>query len=109
MTRVIVFKAGEEIRGFSCEGHAGYAEHGKDIVCAAASMLSTNTVNAMLKLTSDRPEIKVDQDSAYISCMLKKKPSHDGEMLLKAFDLGVNTIMEQYGKNFLRVEYAQEC
>ena len=108
MTRVMIFKSGEEIRGFSCEGHAGYAEHGKDIVCAAASMLSTNTVNAILKFTSDRPDIKVDQERAYISCMMRKSPTHDGEMLLKAFDLGVNTIMEQYGKDFLRVDYAQE-
>ena len=109
MTRVIVYQSGEEIRGFSCEGHAGYAEHGKDIVCAAASMLSTNTVNAILKLTSDRPDIKVDNERAYISCMMRKSPSKEGELLLKAFDLGVNTIMEQYGKDFLQVEYAQEC
>ena len=29
----------EAVRSIGITGHAGYAEHGKDIVCAAASML----------------------------------------------------------------------
>lgn len=109
MTRVIIFQAGEELRGFSCEGHAGYAEHGKDIVCAAVSMISTNTVNAFYKFTTDVPIVHVEGENAVISCKFKKKLSPEGELLLKTFVLGVNTIMEQYGKKFLQVTYAQEC
>ncbi|MCI6715321.1 MAG: ribosomal-processing cysteine protease Prp, partial [Lachnospiraceae bacterium] len=28
-----------EYRGFTCEGHAGYADYGQDIVCASISVL----------------------------------------------------------------------
>ncbi len=36
-----------EYTGFSATGHAGYAKAGEDIVCAAASVLMINTVNAL--------------------------------------------------------------
>ena len=39
-------KKGEYL-GFDAKGHAGYAEAGDDIVCAAASILMINTANAL--------------------------------------------------------------
>ena len=37
----------------SIQGHAGYAEHGKDIVCAAVSTLTQVFIDSVDKLTSD--------------------------------------------------------
>ena len=37
----------EEYVGFETEGHAGYAEAGQDIVCAAVSALAINTINSV--------------------------------------------------------------
>ena len=34
-------------------GHAGYAEEGQDIICAAVSALIVNTVNSVETLTED--------------------------------------------------------
>lgn len=34
------------IRSFSVKGHAGFAEHGRDILCAAISSLVQNGINA---------------------------------------------------------------
>ncbi len=34
-------------------GHAGYAEAGKDIVCASVSSIVTTTVNAIMRLEED--------------------------------------------------------
>ena len=34
-------------------GHAGYAEEGQDIVCAAVSALIINTVNSLETFTDD--------------------------------------------------------
>ena len=48
MIRVTLFKSpGGNITGFSCKGHAGYAEEGSDIVCAAVSALSITCANAL--------------------------------------------------------------
>ena len=35
------------------QGHAGYAEPGQDIVCAAVSALVINTINAIEAFTED--------------------------------------------------------
>ena len=35
------------------KGHAGYDEYGKDIVCAAVSVLTVNMANSVEKFTDD--------------------------------------------------------
>ena len=55
------------------EGHAGYAEHGQDIVCAAASILAY-TVSAFIKEAErcgdlkTAPTIKTESGDVTISC-----------------------------------------
>ena len=41
---------------FESKGHAGYAEEGHDIVCAAVSVLVINTVNSFEAFTEDQFE-----------------------------------------------------
>ena len=48
MIRVTIYQNSEQrISGFAMQGHAGYAESGSDIVCAAASVLAQNAVNSI--------------------------------------------------------------
>ena len=49
MTHAVIFeKSGShEIVGFQTEGHAGYADAGSDIVCAAISVLVINAINSV--------------------------------------------------------------
>jgi uncharacterized protein YsxB (DUF464 family) len=42
----------ESVTGFRTEGHAGYAEYGNDIICAAVSILVMTTINSIEELTS---------------------------------------------------------
>jgi uncharacterized protein YsxB (DUF464 family) len=55
------------------EGHAGYAEHGKDIVCASASILAY-TVAQYVKLANENGEFKTPPDivlnggDAFVCC-----------------------------------------
>ena len=51
MINVVIYQnEKEECTGFQTEGHAGYADPGQDIVCAAASVLIINTMNAIERL-----------------------------------------------------------
>ena len=44
MISVTVYKdRNNHYTGFRCDGHAGYAELGEDIVCSAVSVLTLNT------------------------------------------------------------------
>ena len=47
MIQVQIVKTGNHISGFQISGHAGYARHGQDIVCAAASFLAITVVNSL--------------------------------------------------------------
>ena len=52
MINAILFRnENKNFYGFSLKGHAGYANAGKDIICAAVSVLGINTGNSIEKLT----------------------------------------------------------
>ncbi len=83
--------------GFSYEGHAGAAQAGEDIVCAALSMLGINTVNAIEKLAlpDGGYEDASDPEKGYISIRIKE-PCHDSDLLIEAMIMGVNYLTEAY-------------
>ena len=85
------------------EGHAGYAEYGQDIVCAATSALFINTVNAIETFTDDG--FTVDQDTKTDRVILQMTSSISGEakLLIDSLLLGLQGIESEYGTEFIRV------
>ena len=47
--------------GITVDGHAGYDEYGKDIVCAAVSALTVNMANSVEHFTDDRFEAECEE------------------------------------------------
>ena len=78
-------------RGFSVRGHAGYENAGKDIICASVSALVINTVNAV-----DAHTFKFSSDS-----------DEQGQLLIRALDMGLSNIEKEYGKKYLQVHYKE--
>ena len=73
MITVTICQSSEgEITGFSIQGHAGYAERGSDIVCAAVSVLAQNTVNSIEQFTQDSFSADVDEENGGL--YLKMEP-----------------------------------
>ena len=62
---------------FTCEGHAGQAEKGQDIVCASASMLAYTLAQNII-FSQDKgkfkgnPRVMLKDGDAHISCRPKK-------------------------------------
>ena len=57
MIRVTIYKNEKhQCVGFKAHGHAGFSEEGQDIVCAAVSVLTINTLNAIEKFADDRKD-----------------------------------------------------
>ncbi len=100
MIKVTIFKRDDEYMGFSVEGHANYAEKGKDIVCASVSVLSDNTIESIQRFTSDHVEYRETIGSSCVLLSYSKcnaiHPSWKYELLLKSFENGVQRISEQY-------------
>jgi uncharacterized protein YsxB (DUF464 family) len=99
MTRVTIEREGDWITFVRCEGHAGKAKAGEDIVCAAVSVLMQTCVNAMEQVASITPDVTVDEAKALIAVRLPRKdgaPAHDAQTILRATVLGLTDISHEY-------------
>ncbi|MCR5215804.1 MAG: ribosomal-processing cysteine protease Prp [Lachnospiraceae bacterium] len=94
MITVTLLKKADKIVGFISEGHAAYDDSGKDIVCAAVSILVINTVNSIERFTLDEFEADQDAEDATITFSLKNPDlvSEKAEVLLNALELGIKGI-----------------
>ncbi|MCI8632684.1 MAG: ribosomal-processing cysteine protease Prp [Lachnospiraceae bacterium] len=101
--------------GFLIEGHAGYGEEGEDIICSAVSALALNTVNSIEKFTAFQPFCKI-QDG-YLSCTVSELqfPNSasdidfkDVSLLLNSLALGLESIVQTYGTQYLHVLITQK-
>lgn len=97
MTTITLFYSEDTLTGFQCKGHSGFARAGKDIVCAAVSVLSTTCVNALESVAGVTPDIAVDD--GYMKAMLPDGcTSHDAQVILRTFEQGVRDIEASYPK-----------
>lgn len=77
-------------------GHAGYAEPGKDIVCAAISTLTQVFIASVEELTA--ADIKHAVTSGYTVIDIKESTER-AQVLLDSFLLGCRMIADQYPDN----------
>ena len=78
-----------EYVGFKTLGHAGYSEPGQDIVCAAVSVLTINTINSIDKFTEEKTSLVSDEESGFIDYKIDGRPGKEAALLLKAMILGL--------------------
>ena len=96
-----------KLYGFSLKGHAGFEEAGKDVVCAAVSALSINTVNAAENLTD--AGFSCEQGESGSLDFRFTDPMGDREQLLMdALELGLSGIQQEYGKKYLSIHYTDK-
>ncbi len=97
MTTVTLIHSEGILTGFMCKGHAGYARAGKDIVCAAVSILSTTCANALESVAGIAPEIEVDDGYMKVS-LPEGCDNRDALVILRTFEQGVRDIEASYPK-----------
>lgn len=77
-------------------GHAGYAEPGRDIVCAGVSALVQTLIQSIEELTS--AEIKYDMTPGAVHIYFGDL-SERARLLVDSFFVGVSMIAEDYPDN----------
>ena len=98
MTRVTIYKNSKnECVGFQALGHAGYADEGEDIVCAAISILTINTMNAIETFTNATTSLIQDEEQAKIEFKVTNS-TRETALLLNAMVLGLETVAKD--KNY---------
>jgi hypothetical protein len=96
-----------KVTGFTCIGHADYAEEGSDIVCAGISVLVINTINSIAMFTSDRFETDEDAEEGLIAFSFTAEPSDDAQLLLRSMVLGLQNIQNQYGNEYIQLIFEE--
>lgn len=87
------------LKGFTLVGHAGYAEYGYDIVCAAVTSNAIGVNNSLNLLANAKFECEIGQEG-FIKCIVKESSlNNKTDLLLEHFKLTIETIKGQYPKN----------
>jgi len=88
------------VQSFEMSGHADFAEHGKDLVCAAASAVSFGAVNAIITLTGETPKIQQGSDGGYLKVAFPKTMKNDADcqLIVQAMIVSLQTIETDYGQ-----------
>ena len=109
MTTIKIFRnQNKDCVGYEIRGHAEYDDSGRDIVCAAISILATTTYNSIEQLTSDKFCHEEDEELGYMYLMLQDNSSKEARLLLNSMVLGLTQLDEQFGssgKKFLKKKY----
>ncbi|AVP37241.1 cysteine protease [Staphylococcus felis] len=77
-------------------GHAGFAEYGQDIVCAGATAVLFGSVNAIMGLTSEKPDIDYDDDGGYFHVRTIDTSNEQAQLILQAMIVSLQTIEDEY-------------
>lgn len=89
--------------GLTVDGHAGYAEIGKDIICAAVSVLAQGLVHSLKALTDD--EISYHIADGHIDIEYKDL-SEKGCLLVDSFFIAISDIQRTYGTEYVQATAA---
>ncbi|MDO4307766.1 MAG: ribosomal-processing cysteine protease Prp [Eubacteriales bacterium] len=102
MIKITVKKRNHSYVSFTSSGHAGYAEEGQDIVCAAVSALIINTVNSLEAFTDD--SIEAEEKDGYVSFHFMKPATERGTLLMDSLVLGLTDIAHSYKNRYLTIK-----
>ena len=79
------------ISGITVKGHAGYAQKGADIVCAAVSILTFSTLETLKK----HYYVDISEDDGLIDCCVLN-PGSASNLIVESFVNGIKALTEQY-------------
>ena len=109
MIKVRLYQKNNHVYRLHFEGHAGFAEHGSDIVCASVSMLTLNTLNAIEKFTDEPMKtLAYDEKKGLIDVEFTRRKSGDvqpeAELLIRTLILGLIDTKEMYGEKYIQIQ-----
>lgn len=89
------------IQSVQIDGHAGYAEAGRDIVCAAVSAISIGMVNAVEAVLGVQLPTEV-KDDGFLRCRLPtladEQLQEKVQLLLEAMLAALRSVEAEYGR-----------
>ena len=94
-----------EYKSFTCKGHAGFDNYGKDIVCASISVLVINTINSLEEIVHEQISVESDEESGMITCKFEAPMQETSKVLVDSLVLGLTQIVKQYGEKYCKLRF----
>ena len=115
MTKVVFYKRNGVYYGFRESGHAGFADAGQDILCAAISAMTMLVVNTLEVTLGLDVTYTVDERSTDITVICRgalpdgaeEKKQFAASSLLYSYYLQLNDMLEDY-YDFLDVDAVEQ-
>lgn len=82
------------------DGHAGYAETGNDIICAAVSALAQGLIHSLDALTDDKISYRVMDGHIDIEY---ENLSEQGKLLIDSFFIAVSDTQITYEDQYVKI------
>lgn len=104
MTTVRLFYDGGRLSGVEAKGHTGYAKAGRDIVCAAVSVLIQTALLALDKVANAQVE-KTEGEGYLRYKVISTDPVtlQTSEIILKSMEVGLADIASAY-PSYIKLE-----
>lgn len=114
MIEVTIYKNSKGyIERYNVEGHSDYDEYGRDIVCAAVSMLAQTILISLVEVCNvkeDKIDYYIDEKNGILDAKISKDLSqyilNDVQVVLKTFETGIKSIIESYPK-YVTLKYKE--
>ena len=108
MISAVLYQGRDGLDACRITGHSGQAESGRDIVCAAVSILGCTCVNAMETVCGIIPEV-TENDNGVLAFQLPEMNPADNakaQILMGALKQGLSDLAEEYPRNITLCEKA---
>ena len=107
MIKIEMVKVNNNLESVSINGHANSAEYGRDLVCAAVSVLSQGVINGMIKSLDGREDIFSLTDDGKVKIDITKHVNDIQKIKLQALadmlEVNFADLSKTYSK-YIRLE-----
>ena len=101
MISAVLYQGKDGLSGCRLKGHSGQAENGRDIVCAAVSILGCTCVNSLETVCGIIPEVTENEEGILSFFLPEITPEENAkaQILMGALKQGLSDLAEQFPRN----------
>lgn len=99
MIKANFLERNKSLCGFCVSGHAEYAEHGDDIVCAGVSSAVQMAANAITEIIGEKAEVLCEENLISLKLPINQNNGQACLIIIKALHLQLSLLSESYKGN----------
>ncbi|MDO4800243.1 MAG: ribosomal-processing cysteine protease Prp [Bacillota bacterium] len=84
----------DRYREIRVQGHADWAAHGEDLVCAAVSVLTLTLANTLEELAENHYDLRIEHGD--FTLVLKDEATDRSRVAIRSFEIGMEGLERTY-------------